>query len=379
MTRLLVITVFVGLLPGLAEAQVTSYLVSKFLSETSCLWSGAGCASGTCTVGHSPDYILRTTKKYDIWGELYCPGDFSKTTWERSQPTLMAQGQCNYFSPCKPVFQSPQIWNAGAFHYWKLTATQKQWYGVTNSSGEKLAGTCGTALIGATVSEQRQVTKRTNNEPSCKFPTCQLDDYICMDLYGQYWGEDPDPAQCRCIKMYTPIIVAADNHYDLTSASTGVSFDLNADGTTDHIAWTRPDSNDAFLVMDRNGNGVIDNGAELFGNATPLAVGITATNGFQALEELDNAGRADGRVDAADPAYAQLRLWTDWNHNGVSEPSELRSLAASGIVGIETDHRVIGRTDEYGNRFRYRGRVWVDTQNGQVPRQVYDVILQSTR
>ena len=50
MTRLLVMTVFVCLLPGLAEAQATSYLVSKFLSETSCLWSGAGCASGTCTV-----------------------------------------------------------------------------------------------------------------------------------------------------------------------------------------------------------------------------------------------------------------------------------------------------------------------------------------
>ena len=59
MTRLLVMMVFVCLLPGLAEAQVTSYLVSKFLSETSCLWSGAGCASGTCTVGHSPDNILR--------------------------------------------------------------------------------------------------------------------------------------------------------------------------------------------------------------------------------------------------------------------------------------------------------------------------------
>jgi len=200
-----------------------------------------------------------------------------------------------------------------------------------------------------------------------------------MELFGQYYGEDPDPAQCRCIKMYTPIIVALDNQYSLTSESSAVSFDLDANGTSEHVAWTQPDSDDAFLAMDRNGNGLIDNGAELFGNATILSIGILAANGFQALEELDDAGQPDGMIDAGDPAYDQLVLWTDRNHNGVSEPSEIRSLDASGIVGIGTDHRVIGRVDQYGNRFRYRGRVWVDTRTGQVPRQVYDVYLQAAQ
>jgi hypothetical protein len=375
MNRILVclLAAIVCLLPLAAEAQVASYLVSRFLSETTCILSGSGCFTGKCDVGKSADVFVRTTQNWDIWGELYCPGNSSKTTWERQQPSLMAQGQCNYFLPCTPVFLSPQIWDAGAFHYWKLTANQKFWVGLTDGSGNRLAGSCSPRPA---VSIQRQVTKRTNNEPSCKYPSCSLDDYICMELYGQYWGEDPDPAVCQCIKMYTPIIVAVDNQYSLTSESGGVSFDLDADGTVEHVAWTQPEGDDAFLAMDRNGNGVIDNGAELFGIATILSVGILAANGFQALEELDEAGRPDGVIDAADPAYRQLVLWTDRNHNGISEPSEIQSLDASGIVGIETDHRVVGRVDQYGNRFRYRSRVWVDTRTGQVPRQVYDVYLQ---
>ena len=77
--------------------------------------------------------------------------------------------------------------------------------------------------------------------------------------------------QGRCVVFLgSPIIVdTARDGYRLTSVANGVYFDVNADGTPERTAWTRRDSDDAFLAMDRNGNGRIDDGTELFGNYTP--------------------------------------------------------------------------------------------------------------
>ena len=78
-----------------------------------------------------------------------------------------------------------------------------------------------------------------------------------------------------CIMPNCPIIVdTANDGYHLTSVEDGVRFDLDADGTPELVAWTRPGSDDAFLAIDRNGNGRIDDGTELFGNHTPVYAGI---------------------------------------------------------------------------------------------------------
>ena len=83
-------------------------------------------------------------------------------------------------------------------------------------------------------------------------------------------------------------------------------------------------SNDGLLVHDRDGDGKITDGGEIFGDNTPLKNGQTAAHGFAALAELDDNG--DGKVDAADKTFSKLGVWRDLNHNGISEEGEIFAL-----------------------------------------------------
>lgn len=186
---------------------------------------------------------------------------------------------------------------------------------------------------------------------------------FCYEMGGVWDGWD-------CYIANSPLIVdTKHNGYELTSVAEGVSFDLDADGQLDRVAWTAADSDDAFLVMDRNGNGRIDDGTELFGNYTPAynddRRDITTANGFDALKFLETPSygnsEPDGVIDARDAAFARLMLWRDRNHNGISEPDELEPLAESGLRAVHTDYQTSARKDRYGNEFRQRAKgVWAD-------------------
>lgn len=117
---------------------------------------------------------------------------------------------------------------------------------------------------------------------------------------------------------------------ETVGVNTGILFDHDADGVKTGTGWLKAD--DGWLVLDRNGNGIIDNGRELFGVGTLLQNGSTASNGFTALKEQDS--NQDGVISSADSVFNQLQLWRDLNQDGLSQTEELSSLSALNILSI---------------------------------------------
>ena len=175
----------------------------------------------------------------------------------------------------------------------------------------------------------------------------------------------------------SPIVIDTDGSgFHLTDANDGVWFDFYGKGQSIKIAWTAAGSTNAWLVLDRNVNGTIDNASELFGNFTPQPYS-SDKNGFLALAEFDKSGAGgneDGKIDSQDVIFSSLRLWTDGNHNGISEPSELHTFTELGLATLSLDHREAKRTDSYGNQFRYRAKI-KDINGAQFGRWAWDVFL----
>ena len=152
---------------------------------------------------------------------------------------------------------------------------------------------------------------------------------------------------------YDPLILNLDGKGIQTLAPSSISarFDHNADGIATATGWTA--AGNGILVLDWDKNGKIDSGKEIFGNHSVLSNGATATHGYAALAELDS--NTDGKIDALDKAFNELRVWIDANSDGISQVSELHTLMSLDIQSLNLEHQENSRDLGNGNRLTHIG------------------------
>jgi len=207
---------------------------------------------------------------------------------------------------------------------------------------------------------------------SCSVPPCDPDNPPVIKFGNGQDGNAPNPCD-------SPIIIdLTGGGFALTDAAHGVLFDIANTGTPIQIAWTA-NANNAWLVLDRDGNGQINSGAEMFGNFTTQPSSPNP-NGFNALKVYDdpvNGGNGDGVIDSRDQIFSKLRLWVDANHDGICQPGELHLLPDLGVYAISLDYTESKRTDQFGNVFRYSARInpGLSGNGSDVGKKAYDVFL----
>jgi hypothetical protein len=178
--------------------------------------------------------------------------------------------------------------------------------------------------------------------------------FIAASAFVAVGASDVSHALANC----DPIVMDIGNDgFNLGPRGIGVFFDVDANGIRDSVQWLRRGGDEGFLALDRTGNGLVDDGSELFGVGTPLLLeGRPAPNGFVGLAQYDTrqlGGNDDGLITNADAIWPQLRIWSDINADGVSTYDEMRTLRSFGITALGTIPKMRRFVDAAGNLMPY--------------------------
>lgn len=311
--------------------------------------------SGDCSSSSGTRFTITQTENYDIWATTTSGADTPNYQYYSGKSSLTGYGQCyagGDYTFCPPLMsmQATTAMDSNDYNrFYNRAQDRVQSYAHCENGAfrqdfqQSSAWPCSSGGGGG---------------GSGECDTCTGADSYCIGDAG-------------C----TPILLAigADSNYPLTGPAEGVAFDLDGNGIlTGRLGWTACGAEIGFLVNDRNGNGLIDDGSELFGNYSLNSLGQRAANGFAALAEFDqpaNGGNGDGSIDAADLIWTQLKVWVDLNHDGISQKEELYTLNQLGISSISVEAAPEMRRDQYGNMFRLRAKFVIRGMQ----RQAYDV------
>lgn len=181
------------------------------------------------------------------------------------------------------------------------------------------------------------------SDPTLGVQSCNMSDI------GLVWSECNANSGSSASTPLVFVFGSESVEFNANTINASNTFDLNG---TMSVMTDWPYAKTPWLAFDRNGNGSIDHGGELFGSAVKLSGADFAQNGFQALAELDE--NRDGRIDANDSAFALLSIWSDQNSDRASSKNELQSLSSRSIVSIDLAYTIAPRCDARGNCERER-------------------------
>lgn len=193
-----------------------------------------------------------------------------------------------------------------------------------------------------------------------------------------------DPFDCEAFDppYMDPLIVdLGQDGIHLGQKGHGVMFDLYGTGTLVKSQWTAPQGNEAFLIYDKNGNGLVDSGLEMFTNYNPLILeNRIAPNGFVDLAQYDQpilGGNDDGLISDDDQIWQELLLWLDKNADGVATLNEMLKLADVGLTRLNTIPKDNNRQDPAGNRLPLWAWAKADNVQGNSKFKMVDVFFKA--
>jgi hypothetical protein len=294
---------------------------------------------------------------FSIVGSSQCPqsGVYNRTGSAKETVTITATGTC---TPVECIYTNPQM---TIDHSPSTTVTWNWTNGVV--SGQACASSSQTAW---------------RNYPEigeCGGSFCCAGEDQCNGTSGATWVA----STCTC--QTSPLIVVMAGGMDgaMTSAERGAPFTMIQRAGPAQWAWPQASQRRVgWLARDRDGDGRIGGGSELYGGATPHSVPPgQPRHGFTALAEEDSNG--DGLVTSEDANYLDINIWFDGNGDGESQSHELVSLQSLGIIQLSTRYQTISKTDQHGNRFEYQSNAIQQAGRHMRFLTVYDVYPQSVR
>lgn len=302
-------------------------------------------SQGTTTTSSTP--LECESVKY---GTTKTANSAKKSSSSNRQPNPYAQATILWASYSSSANKMPgALWREGGDYYvLKIAGKAAKWKIQANNVTKKKSVK---DMPAKTISASKVAVKGKENEFRVVFQEFVQDpnSWFAADIevIVTPLSESGEEGKKTCklkLSLVSPLVLDFSGQKMISTLSfskSSAEFDLDADGTAEQSGWVSGRKS-AFLVLDKNHNGKIDNGRELFGDATLLSdLKTQAKDGYAALAQYDHNN--DGLIDKRDPVFNALALWFDRNGNGKTDAGELETLKQRQVSSISLAHTNVPR------------------------------------